>query len=854
MVCEPGKIGMSATPNNAAPGWDNARPLTPAPARETREPDGRNALQGLLAFACIHQQAARRKREAQSTSDSSLRFSREEELALDEILQLVAVRAIAITGADGIAIALAKDRAIVCRASAGKIAPDPGVRLDPNSGFSGACLRSGEVVRCDDSENDSRVNPQACRALGARSMIAVPLSAKKRVIGLLEAFSAETYGFNDSDVRSLNLLGELILAAIRPEEEHHLAEMAREVLPGTPSEPAPISNVPSAVSVPPIVVPVPPTAARTDSPSPSNAEMQSKLAEAEAPPVKTTAQTSAGAPSKVLVDEKFSPVPPNSKLSLGEKSRESEVNTRLPIAGPRLPAKPVRTENRESAAVLAPENKEFKAATQPRQESERAQTQPATSPLSILAPAANLEKKLEADFRETAPHPSMRSRETRSFLSITLTAAGILVALGMAGVLIWKGQHLSQPISANTQQTAQVSASAPASVQENAPVEPVPALKIGPLAQVTGIRHSSTADSSTVVVELEDQVQYEAHSLDDPPRIYFDLHDTKLSPGAATQFNIDDAFLKRVRVAQPAQGITRVVLETKNQPDFSVSLDNNPYRLTIQVHKAGIAPATSAPAVKPQPVLPKPSPTLKTSQGKPIASNNAQGSGEAFQIVLDAGHGGWDLGTVGKKGLLEKDLVLDIVQRLGDLLATRLGANVVYTRQDDSYMSLEKRAEIANLSHAGLFLSVHANYSDLATARGVETYYTNTYSSVRARTPEAASLQQVDWSGVVDIRAKVKGARLFASEIQQALYSGLAARNQEIRNRGVKEAQYVVLTGTQMPAVLAEVSFVSSPADEDRLRSSEYRQLIAEALFRGVVKYRQETQRTKLASAQKISQ
>jgi len=87
--------------------------------------------------------------------------------------------------------------------------------------------------------------------------------------------------------------------------------------------------------------------------------------------------------------------------------------------------------------------------------------------------------------------------------------------------------------------------------------------------------------------------------------------------------------------------------------------------------------------------------------------------------------------------------------------------------------------------------------------------------------------------------------------VQQALYGGLAARNPELRNRGVKEAQYVVLTGTQMPAVLAEVSFVSSPADEDRLQSSEYRQQIAEALYKGVAKYRDEMKHTKLASVQK---
>jgi N-acetylmuramoyl-L-alanine amidase/putative methionine-R-sulfoxide reductase with GAF domain len=804
---------MSATPNNVAPGWDNARPLPPTPGQEGREADGHNALQGLLAFACIHQQVARRKREAQNPSDPSLRFSREEELALDEILQLVAARAIAITGADGVAIALAKDRAIVCRASAGKIAPDPGVKLDPSSGFSGACLRSGEIVRCDDSESDPRVNPQACRALGARSMIAVPLSAKKRVIGLLEAFSAEPHGFNDSDVRSLNLLGELILAAVRPEEEHHLAEMAREILPESPSKPAPV--VVPAPMVTPVVI-APPVGMATA----SSAERVEKTAEAERV---SPAPIAASIPPKVLVDEKFSP-PPAARTLISEKPREQ--------------APPLKTELTVAPAPM-------------RDPAFPNQITPVAIPLPV-APPFDPEKRSELDTRESVQPSASPASDTRSFLSLTLTAAGILIAIGMAGVLLWKAQHLGQPISADTQAVSQTRTTG-SPVHEAAPASPAPPLKIGALAQVRGIHHSSNADASTVVVDLEDQVQYEAHSLDDPPRIYFDLHDTKLSPSVATQISADDTFLKRVRVAQPVEGITRVVLETKGQPEFSVSLDNNPYRLTIQVHKPGAAPATSVPAVKPQPVLPKPSPAVGASPNKPTASNRTAVAPQDFEIVLDAGHGGWDLGTVGKRGLLEKDLALDIVQRLGTLLETRLGANVVYTRQDDSYMALEKRAEIANLAHADLFLSVHANYSDLATARGVETYYTNTYSSVKARTPEA-SLQPVNWSGVVDIRAKVKGAKMFAADIQQSLYGGLAARNPDIRNRGVKEAQYVVLTGTQMPAVLAEVSFVSSPADEDRLQSSEYRQEIAEALYKGVVKYRQDIQHTKMASAQKVTQ
>jgi N-acetylmuramoyl-L-alanine amidase len=239
--------------------------------------------------------------------------------------------------------------------------------------------------------------------------------------------------------------------------------------------------------------------------------------------------------------------------------------------------------------------------------------------------------------------------------------------------------------------------------------------------------------------------------------------------------------------------------------------------------------------------------TLQNSSSTPKARTHAP----QFRIVLDAGHGGWDLGTVGRKGLLEKDLVLDIVDRLGKLVEGKLDAEVIYTRQDDTYLPLEKRAEIANVAHANLFLSVHANYSDYASARGVETYYTNTYSSVRARTPDANAaglpLQDISWTNV-DIREKVKESHRFAASVQRALYGTLAAKNPALRDRGVKEASYVVLTGTSMPAILAEVSFVSSPEDETELQSATYRQQIAEALYKGLARYTESTQKVKMAS------
>jgi N-acetylmuramoyl-L-alanine amidase len=368
---------------------------------------------------------------------------------------------------------------------------------------------------------------------------------------------------------------------------------------------------------------------------------------------------------------------------------------------------------------------------------------------------------------------------------------------------------------------------------------------------VTGIRHWSSADSSTVVIDLEEQVQYEAHRLSDPERIYFDLHHTGLAPGLfGKTIEIGDGLLVRVRVAQPVQGVSRVVLETKGGSNFSVSLESNPYRLVVEVRKIALEPTPQAKTNLSNPVNP-PSKQLASEPKSTESVHPRAAHLPKFRIALDAGHGGWDLGTVGRKGLLEKDLVLDIVERLGNLVERRLGAEVIYTRDDDTYVALEKRAEIANVSQSDLFVSVHANYSSSPRARGVETYYSNTYSSLKARSRETdnaqTDLQTVSWNHV-DIREKVLGSRRIAASVQRALHGMLAAKNPGIRDRGVKEASYVVLTGTSMPAILAEVSFVSSPTDENNLQNSAYRQRIAEALYKGISRYAEASHSAKMAS------
>jgi N-acetylmuramoyl-L-alanine amidase len=733
---------MSANPTNASLGLtQEAHRFGVSQATAQRSaPSGREALQALLAFSSLHEQIRqRRAREVRrGVTISSNDVWELEQFVLDEVLQLVAERALAITGADGIAIGLAEGNAIVCRASAGTIAPDAGVRLDPDSDFSGACLRREEIVRCDDAETDPRVNVHACRALGARSIVAVPLTGRRTVIGLLEAFSTDSYGFNDSDVRSLNLLAELILSALKPEEEDRLAEISQQVV--GPKTPLPEAAQPRSIDTK--------SASKTHAPAASVLEHCNSAANATA----------------------------------GDRSDESRPGLRVVIL--------------------------------------------------MLVVALALGAAVWWNIQRTAPPLAMSVPESTAAPSAT---------------------NQPEAPSQEKEQQPEAFAETPIAGEDN----PASAIeeKLSVLPQVTGIRHWSSAASSTVAIDLKDQVQYEAHRLSKPERIYFDLHDTALAPGLfGKTIEVGDALLVRIRMAQPMPGVTRVVLETKRDSNFSVSLESNPYRLLVEVRRTGAIAETKAkvnlftPNVIDQLSRQLTSSTQESSDrgSVPVLTHALK-----FRLALDAGHGGWDLGTVGRRGLMEKDLVLDIAERVGKLVESGLGAEVILTRNDDNYVALEKRAEIANLSRADLFVSIHANYSSSTSARGVETYYTNSYSSMHARTRETdsapATPENVNWTNV-DIREKVQESRRVAGSVQRELYEMLKASNSGIRDRGVKAAQYVVLTGTSMPAILAEVSFVSSPTDENKLQNSSYRQQIAEALYKGIARYATQSGRVKLAS------
>jgi N-acetylmuramoyl-L-alanine amidase len=216
------------------------------------------------------------------------------------------------------------------------------------------------------------------------------------------------------------------------------------------------------------------------------------------------------------------------------------------------------------------------------------------------------------------------------------------------------------------------------------------------------------------------------------------------------------------------------------------------------------------------------------------------------RIAIDPGHGGYDTGTVGPHGLLEKILCLDVALRLGKLIQENIpGAEVVYTRNDDRYVSLEERTAIANAANADLFISIHANSSDIHEAHGAETYYLSLSASQRSKdlaTRENALAQ----SSLHDLQElireitrndKIAESKLLAVDIQNALSQRLQPGNPGARNRGVKQAPFIVLTGAHMPAALSEISFVSNASDESLLLESGQRQRVAEGLYRGIAAY-----------------
>lgn len=264
-----------------------------------------------------------------------------------------------------------------------------------------------------------------------------------------------------------------------------------------------------------------------------------------------------------------------------------------------------------------------------------------------------------------------------------------------------------------------------------------------------------------------------------------------------------------------------------------------PYAFPARSTAVRIASRATAPPLEEQGV---PAPALRTGDAQSMTRVLGL---KVRRVVIDAGHGGHDTGTIGSGGLLEKDLVLDVALRLGKLIQQRMGAEVVYTRSDDTFIPLHDRTRIANDSRADLFLSIHANSSPDRSASGVETYYLNFTSSkaaldVASRENAGSDSSVFELKGLLQkiaLQDKIDESREFASAVQNSLYLASKRLDPKSKDRGVRKAPFVVLIGASMPSILAEISFISNPRDAKALKRGDGRQRIAEALYKGVSKY-----------------
>jgi len=444
--------------------------------------------------------------------------------------------------------------------------------------------------------------------------------------------------------------------------------------------------------------------------------------------------------------------------------------------------------------------------------------------------------------------------------------------------------------------------------------------------RVQRIKSSVAPDSTEVLIELEDSVQYVSGRIANPDRIYFDLHAARLSPNVAKgNVQVSGNLLTKVRVAQNQAGVVRVVLDVNGVQDYAASLLKKPTRLVIELYgtsreakpepvvtaradsagrtspkdngdKPALAVRTaktdspvedagahSGAAVRPPATttvgdqfVPAPTPTLpEPSAGKLTRTKTTKGStkpdlvqpamapqptrdGQSTltrtlglkigRIVIDPGHGGHDTGTIGPTGLMEKDLCLDVALRLGKIIQQKLpGADIVYTRSDDTFIPLEERTHIANEAKADLFISIHANSSPDHGARGVETYYLNLRGSPEAMAV-AARENAVSQESIHDLEDVVKQiartekldeSKELAEDVQDSLSRRIQKTARPVKNRGVRKAPFVVLIGADMPSILTEISFLSNPSDEQLLKKPEHRQRVAEGLYQGMETYLQ---------------
>jgi N-acetylmuramoyl-L-alanine amidase len=351
---------------------------------------------------------------------------------------------------------------------------------------------------------------------------------------------------------------------------------------------------------------------------------------------------------------------------------------------------------------------------------------------------------------------------------------------------------------------------------------------------VTNLRVSQTGKRHRLVLNLAKPVTFTQERTSDPAMLVINLKNVTLS-NVARHVAEGDNFPVEIAVTQASPKHVRVVLDLEEVSNVSLTKLRKPDRLVMDYVAQSATPAATV--AKPQITLPPVS--------RQITSAERQARLDIETIVLDPGHGGKDPGAIGRDGLTEKEVALDVALRLRDLLRERLGKKVIMTRDKDEFIELDDRAKFANGHKADLFVSIHINSHPKRVTRGIEMYHFGIASDRRAM--EVAARENGDTINhardFVDmikadlaLSKRIEDSQNLAWETKIAVVN-LVSSQYDTEDHGVKTAPFYVLRYTAMPSVLAELAFISNPVEERRLRQSAFRQKAAEGLFEGIRNY-----------------
>lgn len=347
--------------------------------------------------------------------------------------------------------------------------------------------------------------------------------------------------------------------------------------------------------------------------------------------------------------------------------------------------------------------------------------------------------------------------------------------------------------------------------------------------EIYNLRYHTHPNFTRVVVDVGKLREYSPHQLSSPDRLYVDIYQVKLNPLLhGKEIIINNQYIHQIRIAQKSPTTVRAVVELdlEKVKSYDIFHLTDPFRIVIDIY----------------PYSKFYTPSQPTEAGYSLARQLGLG---IQKIVIDPGHGGKDPGCIGRRGVQEKDVVLDVCHRLKKLIESKKGLEVVLTRESDIFIPLEERTVIANQKRADIFISVHANSFPSSQRSGVETFYLNFTqdpSVIKTAARENATStknigEMMDIIKKIVQNSKIVESKELAQKIQTNLCQSLSQEYNGAENLGVKGGPFWVLIGGQMPSILIEISHLSNPMEEKRLNTESYRQKVAEGIFRGIIDY-----------------